>query len=178
MLMLTLDMVTALVLVAFVTKFFFIFIIPVAWMYWIIASKYLAASRELKRLESVTRSPIYSSFEETLHGVSTIRAFGQVSKFVKDMSIKTDLNQRTFFYMWMTNRWLAMRTQIIDAVVVLAASISLVVALRMGLIDAGLAGLALMYTLGFTDSVLWVVRIHASLEMYDFFYKNPHYTQN
>jgi len=36
---------------------------------------YRSTSRELRRLDSVSRSPIYSSFTETLDGSSTIRAF-------------------------------------------------------------------------------------------------------
>lgn len=36
---------------------------------------YRSTSRELRRLDSVSRSPIYASFTETLDGASTIRAF-------------------------------------------------------------------------------------------------------
>lgn len=36
---------------------------------------YRSTSRELRRLDSVSRSPIYASFTETLDGLSTIRSF-------------------------------------------------------------------------------------------------------
>ncbi len=36
---------------------------------------YLNASRELKRMESVSRSPVYNQFSETLNGAATIRAY-------------------------------------------------------------------------------------------------------
>ncbi|KAH9667477.1 multidrug resistance-associated protein 11 [Citrus sinensis] len=38
-------------------------------------ASYRSTSRELRRLDSVSRSPIYASFTETLNGSSTIRAF-------------------------------------------------------------------------------------------------------
>jgi ATP-binding cassette subfamily C (CFTR/MRP) protein 1 len=42
---------------------------------------YLATSRELKRLDSTSRAPIFSWFGESLTGLSTIRAFGQTERF-------------------------------------------------------------------------------------------------
>jgi len=35
------------------------------------------ASREIYRLESISKSPILSYFSETILGLSTVRAFGQ-----------------------------------------------------------------------------------------------------
>ena len=42
----------------------------------------VASSRQLKRLDGVTRSPIYANFSETLNGVSTIRAFKKEANFI------------------------------------------------------------------------------------------------
>ena len=39
-------------------------------------------SRELKRLEGISRSPVFASFAETLNGLSSIRAFGEVDTFL------------------------------------------------------------------------------------------------
>lgn len=52
--------------------FFFASIIVTA-VYFVIGFIYLALSRELKRSESVSRSPIFSVFGETLDGLTTIR---------------------------------------------------------------------------------------------------------
>jgi ATP-binding cassette subfamily C (CFTR/MRP) protein 1 len=53
---------------------------------------YLATSRELKRLDNVSRSPIYTWFSETLAGLSTIRAFRQQSVFQSKNIRRIDLN--------------------------------------------------------------------------------------
>ena len=42
---------------------------------------YLASSREIKRFEAVTRSPVYAMFSATIKGLPTIRAFQVESKF-------------------------------------------------------------------------------------------------
>lgn len=51
-------------------------------------------SRELKRLSSVTRSPIYEHFSETLDGLMTIRAFRESHRFAAENERKLDFNQR------------------------------------------------------------------------------------
>lgn len=54
---------------------------------------YLATSRELKRLDAVSRSPIFAWFSESLNGLSTIRAFGQQNLFIQNNERRVDRNQ-------------------------------------------------------------------------------------
>lgn len=56
-------------------------------------SYYLSTSRELKRLDAVSRSPIFAWFSESLNGLSTIRAFGQQQLFISNNERRVDRNQ-------------------------------------------------------------------------------------
>ncbi|KAI8921256.1 ABC transporter type 1, transmembrane domain-containing protein [Powellomyces hirtus] len=121
---------------------------------------YLKTSRETKRLESVTRSPLYSQFSETMTGVTTIRAFGAEERLLSQQSNKVDANHRAYFLLWAAKRWLGLRTDIIGVMITLAAGVAVVV----GDIGAG-AGLAITYALNLSESLSWAVRMHAEMEM-------------
>jgi len=130
-------------------------------LYYYVAKAYLNTSRELKRLESVSRSPIYGQFSETLAGASTIRAYGHESRFTRQAEDRVDTNHRSFFYLWVSNRWLCLRTDMISACVVFLSGFVVLY----GGIEAGWAGMVLTYSLEFTDALLWIVRSHAEMEM-------------
>ena len=66
---------------------------------------YVASSRQLKRMESVRRSPIFNHFLESIQGASTIRAFGYQQQFVGDNAIKVDFNQVAHYASFSSNRW-------------------------------------------------------------------------
>ncbi|KAH6566012.1 hypothetical protein BASA60_009663 [Batrachochytrium salamandrivorans] len=144
-----------------ITPPFLVIVLPVVLLYLYVSRMYLNTSRELKRLESVSRSPIYAQFSETLNGVSTIRAYGAEERFSTNNSAKVDLNHRSFFFIWAANRWLCLRTELISAFVVLFAGLAVI----FGGISAGWAALTITYALDFTNALLWTVRMHAEMEM-------------
>ena len=55
---------------------FIAIIIPIGIGYWLLQKVYVATSRQLRRMESATRSPIYSWFGEAISGIATIKAYG------------------------------------------------------------------------------------------------------
>lgn len=65
---------------------------------------YVATSRQLKRLESVSRSPIYSHFSETVTGCSVIRAYDRHSAFITLSDLKVDDNQKSHYPGLVSNR--------------------------------------------------------------------------
>lgn len=91
---------------------FLIIMVPLLFVYKKIQTYYLATSRELKRLDATTKSPIFASFQETLGGVATIRAYRQNSRFIAENEARVDRNQEAFFPSINTNRWLAVRLEV------------------------------------------------------------------
>ena len=65
---------------------------------------YVASSRQLKRLESVSRSPVYTHFNETLLGTSVIRAFGEQERFIRESDGRVDHNQKAYYPSIVANR--------------------------------------------------------------------------
>ena len=63
-----------LVVTVYALPWFCLVLVPLCLLYWRVQARYRPASRDLKRLSSVSLSPIYSHFSETLAGLSTIRA--------------------------------------------------------------------------------------------------------
>ncbi|KAI8919432.1 P-loop containing nucleoside triphosphate hydrolase protein [Powellomyces hirtus] len=154
------------VVVAAVTPVFVGGLIPIALVYLSVARRYLRTSTELKRLDSITRSPIYSHFGETIVGAPTIRAYGADRRFMRESNARVDMNHRAFFYLWVSNRWLGVRVDFVGACVSFTAAVAILVSIHWGKgMDPGAAGLSLSYALTFTDALLWVVRMHAVMEM-------------
>lgn len=142
------------------------FIVPgffVALMFRSVGAYYLRTSRDMKRLNSVSRSPIYVQFNETVLGVATIRAFGCQHRFTEENFKRIDANNRPFLWMWATNRWLHCRVDVLGALVSFCTGAVLVSSRSW--VNPGLAGLSLSYALTFTHHVLWVVRMYAMNEM-------------
>ncbi|CAD8188699.1 unnamed protein product [Paramecium pentaurelia] len=66
---------------------------------------YMKASRELQRLELISRSPILSYFTQSLMGLTTIRAFSQTDFVMKEFSQKLDNNKQIVYYSTAASSW-------------------------------------------------------------------------
>lgn len=84
-------------IISIATPPFIALVIPLGFLYLYIQRYYLRTSRELKRLDSVSRSPIYAHFQESLGGISTIRAYRQQSRFIDENEWRVDANLRAYF---------------------------------------------------------------------------------
>lgn len=65
-----------LILIAIVVPYVVALIVPVAFAFVWVGSRYIKAARDLRRLEAVSTSPVYASILSTLSGLATIRSFG------------------------------------------------------------------------------------------------------
>eukprot|EP01116_Phalansterium_solitarium_P010898 TRINITY_DN263_c0_g2_i2.p1 TRINITY_DN263_c0_g2~~TRINITY_DN263_c0_g2_i2.p1 ORF type:complete len:1470 (+),score=645.31 TRINITY_DN263_c0_g2_i2:96-4505(+) len=153
---------SVLLVIGIITPFTFTFMLPLAALYRYIQKYYLQSSRELKRLEGISKSPVYAQFGETLNGVSVIRAFGRQSEFVYTNNQKLDLNLSAFYVMQTANRWLGLRLEFLGTVVVSVAGCFLVT--QAANINPGFAGLALAYAQQLTGILNWLVRQYTDTE--------------
>ncbi|XP_053160047.1 ATP-binding cassette sub-family C member 10 isoform X1 [Hemicordylus capensis] len=126
-------------------------LLPLAAIYYSIQSYYRRTSRELKRLYSLTLSPIYTHFSETLTGLSTIRATRATERFETENQLRLELNQRCRFASNTAMQWLDIRLQMIGVAVVTAIAGIAIIQHQRKLGDPGLVGLALSYALSVTN---------------------------
>ncbi|CBQ72946.1 probable YCF1-Vacuolar ABC transporter responsible for vacuolar sequestration of glutathione-S-conjugates [Sporisorium reilianum SRZ2] len=151
--------------VAYSVPPFLIAIIPLAFAYRAVLRYYLATSRELKRLDSVSKTPIFTWFQESLGGLSSIRAFGQESRFIATSEAHVDRNQQCYFPAVSCNRWLAVRIEMMGSVIIFVAStLAVLIRTRNGKMDAGLLGLMMSQALSTTQTLNWVVRSASEVE--------------
>jgi ABC-type multidrug transport system fused ATPase/permease subunit len=156
------SIITIIILISAITPGFLIAGFFITILYFLIGRFYISSSRDLKRLESIQRSPLYQQFGETMSGTTTIRAYGDERRFIRDNLNKINTHSRPFIYLWAANRWLAFRVDVVGALVSFFAGAFVVTSV--GKIDAGAAGLAMTYAVTFTENVLWFVRLYSSNE--------------
>ncbi|KAI8125136.1 Multidrug resistance-associated protein 1 [Lucilia cuprina] len=149
------------VVISMTTPIFMAVIVPIAFLYYFAQRFYVATSRQLMRLESVSRSPIYSHFGETVTGVSTIRAYSVQDRFIDESDTKVDKNQVCKYPSLIANRWLAIRLEMVGNLIILFASLFAVLG---GQKNAGLVGLSVSYALQVTQTLNWLVRMSSDIE--------------
>ena len=144
------------------SPWFIVAVVPLGMFYLYVQRYYVATSRELRRLDALTRSPLYAHFSETLNGAPTIRAYCQQRRFTAEHMHRLDTHQRAYFSGIAVNRWLAIRLESIGSLMVFLAALFAVLMRRT--MDPSLAGLSVVYALSVTQTLNWMVRQHAEVE--------------
>uniref|UniRef100_A0A0A9XHY7 ABC-type xenobiotic transporter n=2 Tax=Lygus hesperus TaxID=30085 RepID=A0A0A9XHY7_LYGHE len=140
-------------------------IAPLVPIYHNLQSTYRSSSCELKRLASLTLTPLYSHFTETVQGLMTIRAFRVTSKFRLDNAVWLDSNTKTQLCCSAVSQWLGLRLQLIGVMVISGVGLLAVLRHHLDFVDAGYVGLAISYTLGLTSILSSLVSIGTETEM-------------
>ncbi|CAA0827331.1 multidrug resistance-associated protein 11 [Striga hermonthica] len=137
------------IVLSFVQVMFLLLLIPFWFIYSRLQFYYRSTSRELRRLDSVSRSPIYASFTETLDGSSTIRAFNSTDLFLFRFMKHVGIYQRTSYTEVIASLWLSLRLQLLAAFIVSFVAVMAIVGthgyIPVNLGTPGLVGLALSY---------------------------------
>ncbi|KAK4688623.1 hypothetical protein P7C73_g1481, partial [Tremellales sp. Uapishka_1] len=155
------SLISAIGLVAVIVPWFLVPAAIISYLYYSYSILYLKTGRSLRRLESISKSPIYSGFAELLDGVVSVRAFSVEARFMKKLCEQVDQTQAAFYYYWMLNRWLLLRFDVLGAVSVFLTTL---LALS-GTVSAGSAGMAILSAQSFVQACYWVSRFWGQLEM-------------
>ncbi len=147
------------------TFYFLLLLLPLSILFFKTQSYFRHSSRELKRLDGVSRSPLYSFFGEVLQGLTTIRSFNKGHEFTQHFFGLADAQAKNFFVFFFANRWLAFRLDLIsNGVLFSVAVLTAGIASTGGLVDPNLLGLALVYALQLTGLLQWTVRMATETE--------------
>ncbi|XP_029597108.1 multidrug resistance-associated protein 4 [Salmo trutta] len=123
---------------------------------------FLQTSRDVKRLESTTRSPVFSHLSSSLQGLWTIRAFRAEERFQNTFDAYQDLHSESWFLFLVTSRWFAVRLDGMCAVFVTITAFGCL--LLRDQVEAGSVGLALSYAVTLMGMFQWGVRQSAEVE--------------
>lgn len=126
------------------------------------AKRFVRGAREIKRLESNAKSPIFEQFGSVLTGIATIRAFDRTEAYLERMYAKINIHCACYWHVYLFSRWMSFRANMVGAVFTFATA-ALIVSLAG--IDAALAGFALKYSLELSESVIWMLRQYANVEL-------------
>lgn len=132
------------VVIIYTTPMFVSVILPLFLIYYGIQRVYIATSRQLRRLVSISKSPLFSHFGESLTGLQTIRAYDQQKRFTLECHQKVDVSQSGQFSQMTSNRWLSVRLELIGNLIVFFAALFAALAKDQ---SPALVGLSVSYSL-------------------------------
>jgi len=149
-------------MISFVNGYILIAIIPFMILYYFILKFYIPTSRQLNRIDSTSRSPIYNHLSETISGVTSIRAFGASEKFTKESNDRVDFNNMHYFPSIVATSWLFMRIEFFGYTIVFLTAIFAVLAKNT--LTPGLVGLSITYAMNITGILRNLVNATSLLE--------------
>ncbi|XP_066475389.1 multidrug resistance-associated protein 1-like [Tiliqua scincoides] len=158
----TLDVIGTILIVVFASPLFILVVIPLGYLYFIIQRYYISSSRQIRRLNGASHTPIISHFSETLLGVSTVRAFGHQERFINQNKDVINENLVCFYNNVISNRWLAVRLEFLGNLMVFCAALLAVFAGNK--VDSATVGLSISYALNITQSLNFWVRKACEIE--------------
>ncbi|VAH36673.1 unnamed protein product [Triticum turgidum subsp. durum] len=142
-------------------------IMPLLILFYAAYLYYQATSREVKRMDSITRSPVYAQFSEALNGLSTIRAYKAYDRMSNINGKSMDNNIRFTLVNMSSNRWLAIRLETLGGIMIWFTATFAVMQNQRAENQKAFAstmGLLLTYTLNITNLLTAVLRLASLAE--------------
>ncbi|CAN8003965.1 unnamed protein product [Ixodes hexagonus] len=153
---------SSLVLICINLPIYILIVIPVITGLLVLRQVYVVPFRQVKRLETVTRSPVNNHFSETVTGLSSIRGYGVQRIFLRDNDIKVDIMQNCTVNSLHFDFWIEVWMEVASEVLLL--SMLLLVVTNRDKIDPGVAGLLVSYMLNAISPFNYLIFYSTELE--------------
>ncbi|KAB0353834.1 hypothetical protein FD755_023472 [Muntiacus reevesi] len=137
-------------------------VIPLGIIFFVLRRYFLETSRDVKRLECTTRSPVFSHLASSLRGLWTIRAYKAEQKFQEVFDACQDLHSEAWFLLLTTSRWLAVYLDVTYAIFVTIVAFGTLILVET--LTLGQVGLVLSLTVTLTGMFQWCIRQSAEVE--------------
>ncbi|KAG0148468.1 hypothetical protein CROQUDRAFT_105709 [Cronartium quercuum f. sp. fusiforme G11] len=157
----TIGFLVSLGIVIWVVPSFCPLAIIIAWLYIRLGPAYVKVARDLRRLESVSRSPMFQNFSNLLHGIQSIRAFAAESRYQNLFYKACDTFQTMDHHYWLASFWLMWRYDCLGSVVVFLTTIF---ALAAG-VSEGYAAISVVQAEIFASATRTLVSVFAQVEL-------------
>ena len=156
------EVIGILCIISYSTPWFLAAILPMTIIYLLLQRFYISTSRQLRRLEMISVSPIFAHFTETLTGSTSIRAFGVEQRFIHESEKLITRNVQCNWASLNSNRWLGIRLEALGNLVIFLSALLVVIARDS--ISGGTAGLSVTNSLMCVETLNWLVRMVCTLE--------------
>uniref|UniRef100_A0A6Q2Y919 Cystic fibrosis transmembrane conductance regulator n=1 Tax=Esox lucius TaxID=8010 RepID=A0A6Q2Y919_ESOLU len=157
-----LEIIGVIAVAASVIPWILIPLVPLVIVFLFLRRYFLQTSRDVKRLEATTRSPVFSHLSSSLQGLWTIRAFRAEERFQTVFDANQDLHSESWFLFLVTSRWFAVRLDGMCSIFVSITAFGCI--LLRDQLEAGSVGLALSYAVTLMGMFQWGVRQSAEVE--------------
>jgi len=152
----------AILVITIVLPAFLIAIVPLIFLYVKLLNYFRRVVRQMKRIDSISRSPLISQVQSLVHGLTDARAYGTLERDVAKNLVFVDASSKGYCGFYFSNRWIGFRLDFITtAVVTVSATLCIFFASE---ISSGLAGLVLTSALSTAGILQFATRQAAELE--------------
>jgi ABC-type multidrug transport system fused ATPase/permease subunit len=140
----------------------FILFCPLMLIYYFLQLYFRRSNTELKRLENVTRSPIYAEFNQALGGVKSLRSYHLEEMFVRRMEDFVDLNSNIWRTQQLLKWWLSIRLETMGGMV--SCFIAILAAAKTNLIDDQYVSLSLQAAFSLVITMKYLMAMGPEVE--------------
>lgn len=141
---------------------FIVVAVPILICFYITQRIYRNSSRQIARLKSNAKTPVFTSISSSMEGNSTIRAHNYISKISAKHDLLLTEHNNLHLNLILMNRWVGVRLESMSAVVIFIASLAAIIFSRS--VSPAIVGLCLSYSLTVTRTFYRIVTYFSSME--------------